>query len=103
MASTHEEPYEDALPRLMAAHPTLFAGRTCQIPSELPGGWYAIADRLCADLETVLGNFASRLQPIQSKEKWGSWRFYWRLELDDDGKAEAFNLDLATPPEPPVT
>ena len=100
MASTHEEKYEDALPRLMAAHPALFAGRGFQIPSELPGGWYAIADQLCTDLEALLGEAAARWQPVQSKEKWGAWRFYWRLELDDDGKPETFNLDLASPPDP---
>ena len=98
-STTHDEKYEDALPRLMAAHPLLFAGEF-EIPSELPGGWHAIADRLCADLETILGEQASRFQPIQSKEKWGSWRFYWRLELDDDGKPNAFNIDLTSPPDP---
>jgi len=100
MASTHDEQYEDALPRLMAAHPALFAGRSFQIPSELPGGWHAVADLLCGDLEALLGAAAARWQPVQSKEKWGAWRFYWRLELDDDGKPETFNLDLASPPDP---
>ena len=100
MASTHDEKSEDLLPRLMEQHQALFAGREFEIPSKLPGGWHAIANRLCADLETILGDQASRFQPIQSKEKWGSWRFYWRLELDDDGKPEAFNVDLTSPPYP---
>ena len=100
MASANEEKYEDSLPRLVETHPALFKGRPFQIPSELPGGWYAIADRLCTDLEALLGAAAAQWQPVQSKEKWGSWRLYWRLELDDDGKPEPFNLDLTSPPDP---
>lgn len=100
MTSTHEDMYEDALPRLMAAHPALFAARSFQIPSELPAGWYAIADQLCTDLESLLGAATVKWQPVQSKEKWGSWRLYWRLELDDEGKPETFNLDLVSPPDP---
>jgi hypothetical protein len=45
MATTHETKYEDALPQLMAPHPAMFAGRRSEIPSELPEGWHAVADR----------------------------------------------------------
>jgi hypothetical protein len=100
MASTHDEVAADALPRVMREHPVLFAGKTFQIPSELPAGWFTIVDRLCSDLETLLGAASAAWRPIQCKEKWGSLRWYWRLDLDDDGKPEAFELDLVSPPDP---
>ena len=103
MASTHEEVCGDELPKLIAAHPVLFAGRAFEITSYLPTGWYPIADTLCTDLATILSDNAGRFQPIQSKEKWGSWRFYWRLELDDDDdRPQAFNLDLVGLASPPA-
>lgn len=81
--------YEDALPRLVAAHPTLFRGERPQ-GSSLPVGWFELADRLCKDLEVMLAQDAGRLSVRQSKEKFGSWRFYWRLE----GRQKNLDLDL---------
>lgn len=97
MASTHDELATDMLPPLMAVHPLLFANREFLIPSSLAGGWYAIADRMFTDLEALLGPVAAQWQPIQSKEKFGSWRLYWRLDLAEDAdKPEPFNVDVAT-------
>jgi len=84
----------DELRRLMDGHPALFAGKQFEIPSDLPRGWCPIADRLCTDLERLLGDAASRFQPIQSKEKWGSWRFYWRVQ--GEGKDE-LTVDITKP------
>lgn len=103
MASTHDEEYLDALPQLMAAHPLLFADREFEIPSELPSGWFSIADRLSGDLEALLGSRAVHWQPIQSKEKFGSWRLYWRLnsngdDPDDDGAStKVLTADVQVP------
>ena len=84
----------DELRRIMNEHPALFAGKQFEIPSYLPRGWYTIADRLYTDLEQLLGDEASRFQPIQSKEKWGSWRFYWRVQ--GEGKDE-LTVDITSP------
>lgn len=84
MALTHDEPIVDRLQELMAAHPRLFEGKQFQLSADLPSGWYAIADALCTELERILGDAAARFQPIQSKEKWSSWRFYWSLAASPD-------------------
>lgn len=91
----------------MEQHPALFDGRTFDILSDLPGGWYAIADQLCSDLETLLGDRAVHWQPIQSKEKFGSWRFYWRLQLGDPSEdpgasTGVLTADIQVPPAIPA-
>jgi hypothetical protein len=109
MPSTHDEPVGDRLQELLERHPSLFVGRQFEISADLPAGWFEIADRMCTDLEQLLGDAASRFQPIQSKEKFGSWRFYWRLDpmpgeneddVDDDGSdgTTPFDMDLTVAP-----
>jgi len=54
---------------------------------------------MCLDIEAILGDEAHRFSPVQSKEKFGAWRFYWRLEPTPEDaaaqeRAETFTLDL---------
>jgi len=58
--------------------------------SELPAGWYDLAQRRCLDLEALLGDRALRWTARQSKEKLASWRFFWRLE----GVEEPYGADV---------
>jgi hypothetical protein len=99
MAAANDDDCGDAsdeLRRLMTEHPALFAGKAIEIPSDLPRGWYPIADRLCVDLEELLGDEARRFQPIQSNEKWGSWRFYWCFEGEGE---DELTVDIIGPAE----
>jgi len=107
MVSSHEERAQDMLPKLMNEHPALFAGRTFDIPSDLALGWYSIATQLCVDLEVILGDNAVNWQPLQSKEKFGSWRLYWRLHLGDqleDGSSSSgvLTADIQVPSGTPA-
>lgn len=45
----------DPLKALFAAHPAPFAGEVPAIPSQLPAGWFALANRSCSDIEALLG------------------------------------------------
>jgi hypothetical protein len=76
----HNDCGDDALARLIAAHPTLFRGEEPRVTSHLPAGWYGIVDRLCTDLERILDARAPQFSIAQIKEKFGSLRFYWDLD-----------------------
>ena len=67
----------DPMNALVAAHPALFAGERPAIPSHLPVGWFALVDRLCTDLESLLGHRTDSFVVAQVKEKFGSLRFYY--------------------------
>ncbi len=96
--SSHEVRAVNRIRTLLRNHPALFEGRPFQIPYPFVGaGWLSIADEMCRGIETILGVAAPRFRAIQSKEKWGSLRFYWRLEPalgEDLERDSAFTLDL---------
>lgn len=81
------------LHHLVEAHPLLFRGRHPAVMSDLPAGWYDLVDRLCSDIESVLGPTAcQRIEIKQIKEKFGALRFYH--SLDD---RSALHIDRFTP------
>jgi hypothetical protein len=105
MSSVREWP-ANTIRQLMESHPALFAGRQFEVPGPyLASGWYSIADRLCEDVEELLGINAERFRPTQAKHKWGSWRLYWELVLANDEREDArtspFNWDVvgSLPPD----
>lgn len=71
----------DALPQLVAAHPALFRGKN---PGTfLPPGWYGILDRLCSEIEQVLGDDVAAIEIHQIKPKFASLRFYYALDVPE--------------------
>jgi hypothetical protein len=72
----------DALSRLVAAHPSLFLGFDLG-DSHLPPGWYVIVDRLCSELEQILGDDAAAFRVHQIKSKFASLRFYCALTAQE--------------------
>jgi hypothetical protein len=81
---------DDALARLITAHPALFRGEEPRVSSRLPAGWHDIVDRLCTDLEQILDTRAPQFSVAQIKEKFGALRFYWDL----DGEASPLFADV---------
>jgi hypothetical protein len=66
---------DDSLIRLIQAHPELF---DCRAPTDsyLATGWYAIADKLCGDIEGELGRAPSlRVRVAQIRADLGVLRF----------------------------
>lgn len=69
---------QDALARLVAAHPAVFRGIT---PGQfLPAGWYELVHNLVTDIEALLGDEVSALTVHQVKSKFASLRFYCALD-----------------------
>ena len=68
------------LARLVAAHPAVFRGEPPAMESHLPAGWYELVDKLCIDIETLLGSDDLALFKCrQIKQKSGTLRFHWRF------------------------
>ena len=65
------------LAQLVAAHPASFRGTAPAIDSYVPLGWYGLADKLCSDIESILGADIKHFECRQIKEKFGALRFYW--------------------------
>src|SRR4051812_35368467 len=66
---------KNSLIRLVRSYPELF---DCRAPTEsyLANGWYAIADKLCADIEGELGRARSlRVRVVQIRADLGVLRF----------------------------
>jgi len=74
----------DALKDLIAAHPKMFRGLPPVVPSDLPPGWYSLVDKLCSDIEALLGGEPERFEVTQIKEKYGGLRFYFSFEGAED-------------------
>lgn len=68
---------DDALMRLVAAHPGLFRG--VNPGQHLPAGWYQIVDGLCSEIELILGDELDAIQVHDIKSKFASLRFYFAL------------------------
>jgi hypothetical protein len=70
---------DDAFEQLMAQHPRLFHGGRPLGNCQLPRGWFPLVNRLCDELEQLLGEEIGRFKVRQVKEKLGTLRFYWGL------------------------
>lgn len=71
----------DALPELMQRYPRLFRGEGPVIPSGLLPGWAGLVEQLLADIDGLLTDAqAQRFEVGQIKEKFGTLRFYWKLQ-----------------------
>lgn len=80
---------EDALSRLIAAHPLLFRGAPPRVASDLPEGWYALADELCSGIENFLGpQRCGGLEVEQIKEKFAGLRFHIALACAEPAPPE---------------
>lgn len=89
-----EEEIDPGLARLVAAHPQIFRGTPPAIFSYLMPGWYDIVDKLCSDIEAVLGTQnLKRFQCLQIKEKFGTLRFYWRYKAAGRPRVDAMSAD----------
>jgi len=73
------------LQRLMDTHPLLFRGRPPAVDSYVMPGWYGLLDKLCRDIEELLGaDGCPAFEIRQIKEKFSSLRFYFRFgEISD--------------------
>jgi hypothetical protein len=74
----------DKLEDLIAAHHKIFRGMPPVVPSDLPPGWYSLVDKLCSDIEALLGPEPERFEVTQIKEKYGGLRFYFSFEGVED-------------------
>ena len=81
----NDEEYEErsALDRIVGAHPRLFRGENPALWSWVPVGWQAIVDRLCGDLENLLGDNVGKMRVDQIKEKFAGLRFYYSIDLPE--------------------
>jgi len=73
---------ENTLPKLLTAHPALFAGRE-QPGGFLPSGWYQLADDLFSEIERVLGEQTADLAVWTIKPKFSELRVYFVLTLPE--------------------
>jgi hypothetical protein len=86
-------PIDPNLDRLLEAHPRIFRGRKPQVWSSVPSGWLELLDKLCAQIEAMLGpDVCSQFAVVQIKQKFGTLRFYYRL-----GDVEDVRVDLIHP------
>jgi hypothetical protein len=71
------------LAQLYFQHPKIFDARSEPVGSDLPPGWFALVDRLFADIESGLSpSKVSSLTVTQIKEKWGGLRVYFNVDGD---------------------
>lgn len=79
--SHHDIAPDPQLVRLVEAHPLLFRGKAPRVFSYVSPGWYDLIDKLCSDIEEVLGtDGCKKFEVEQIKEKFGVLRFYWKLD-----------------------
>ena len=74
-------PDHSALRRLIDAHPAIFRGKAPSLHSDLPPGWFGIADVLCTRIEEILGEYTGFFRVDQIKEKFAGLRFYFALDV----------------------
>lgn len=79
---------------LKSAYPYQFRGET-RYAFEWYRGWFAIAAKLCADVDALVraDRFHRRFRWLQIKEKWGGGRFYWEMR----GLKRALVVDVISP------
>jgi hypothetical protein len=66
---------------LKARFPYQFAGKNIGISTAR--GWFPIFEKLCADIDLLLGEDKRSFHWTQVKEKFGSGRAYWALDKTD--------------------
>lgn len=89
MSTITRIPSDQPLDQLVAAHPKLFRGSQPEIWSDLPPGWYVLADELCCAIEAMLGDTADKFAFRQIKEKFGELRVYFHIDSSIDDKQAA--------------
>lgn len=76
---------ERNLARIIRVHPALFRNAPPVALSHVEPGWYGIVDKLCSDIEKVLGpQGCEAFRILQIKEKYAELRFYWTTGDDPD-------------------
>jgi hypothetical protein len=74
-----------ALGNLIRRHPALFRGEQPEVLSDLPDGWFSLANSLCTSITAALGpEGAKHFKVLQIKEKFGQLRFYFSLSGSRD-------------------
>ncbi|MBK9236735.1 MAG: hypothetical protein IPO19_12155 [Rhodoferax sp.] len=76
--------------QLKARFPYQFAGKN--IGLSISRGWFLLFEKLCEDIDHLLGDDKHDFHWTQLKEKFGAARFYFAL----DGKSEMF-IDFISP------
>jgi len=59
-------------------YPYMFSGKNIGI--SIPHGWMPIFEKLCEDIDTLLGQDKQGFHFVQLKEKFGSARWYWVMD-----------------------
>jgi hypothetical protein len=72
--------------QLKARFPYMFAGEN--IGFSFSRGWFPLFQKLCEDIDALLGDNKQGFHWVQLKEKFGSARFYWKM------KAQTPNLHI---------
>lgn len=60
---------------LIDRYPYMFSGKN--LGFSIPNGWMSIFERLCEDIDALLGQDKQGFHFVQCKEKFGSARWYW--------------------------
>lgn len=79
--------------QLKAKYPYMFAGEN--IGLEFYRGWFALFEKLCQDIDSLLGPDKRGFHWTQLKEKFGSARFYWAIK----GHKQTLHVNVITETE----
>lgn len=71
--------------------PYMFAGPN--IGLSIPKGWMPLFEKMCEDIDEVLGDDKRGFHFSQCKEKFGAARWYWTME----GRGQSLRLDMIAP------
>lgn len=70
----------DPVQALLDRHPHLFAGPLISL--DIYRGWFPVLQRLCTDIDATLGDNKTAFRWVQIKEKFGTYRLYYKLRDD---------------------
>ena len=76
--------------RITTRFPYMFEGEN--IGLSVAAGWTAIFEKLCSDIDTLLGEDKRNFHWVQCKEKFGVARWYWEIE----GVEPTISVDIVT-------
>ncbi len=77
--------------RITTRFPYMFEGEN--IGLSVAAGWTAIFEKLCSDIDTLLGEDKRNFHWVQCKEKFGAARWYWEMK----GIKPSISVDILTP------
>lgn len=77
--------------QIEARYPYMFSGWNIGI--SIPRGWISIFEKLCNEIDDLLGSDKGGFHWTQCKEKFGSARWYWEMA----GVKAAVHIDVVTP------